>query len=206
MKKSLLSIFLITLTFISCKQNANKEDANEKAAAEKTYVINVDETTITWTAYKTTDKVPVKGTFSTFTIDSQSNSATVKEALNGLKFSIPVSSLHTNDSIRDGKLKNFFFGSLKNTAQITGTIHLETDTTGYTEINMNGISHSLLITYTINDQTANIEGVMDLDNWQAQAAIEALNIACKELHTGPDGVSKTWNEVKIEVVANFKSE
>ena len=51
-----------------------------------------------------------------------------------------------------------------------------------------------------------IEAVMDLDNWQAQLAIEALNIVCKDLHSGDDGISKTWSEVKIEVATYLKHE
>ncbi len=39
---------------------------------------------------------------------------------------------------------------------------------------MNGISQDLPITYSIEGQMVTIEAVMNLDNWKAQAAIEAL--------------------------------
>ena len=42
-----------------------------------------------------------------------------------------------------------------------------------------------------------INASMDLNNWQAQVALESLNQACLELHRGADGVSKTWDEVII---------
>ena len=69
---------------------------------------------------------------------------------------------------------------------------------------MNGISQVLPITFVISDQMVTLEALMDLDNWQAQTALEALNVVCKDLHTGPDGISKTWSEVKIEVATYLK--
>ena len=30
------------------------------------------------------------------------------------------------------------------------------------------------------------------------SAIVSLNKACNELHTGDDGISKTWNDVQID--------
>ena len=71
---------------------------------------------------------------------------------------------------------------------------------------MNGITQALPITFIISDQMVTMEALMDLDNWQAQTAIESLNEVCKELHTGTDGISKTWSEVKIEVATYLKYE
>ena len=47
---------------------------------------------------------------------------------------------------------------------------------------------------------------MDLENWKAQAALDALNVVCFDLHKGVDGISKTWSEVKIEISAVLKYE
>ena len=51
-----------------------------------------------------------------------------------------------------------------------------------------------------------IDAVMDLDSWNAQNALISINKACKALHTGPDGVTKTWSEVKIEIATYLKYE
>ena len=205
MKKNVLNILiLITLTaIISCKDTKKKEIKNTE---EKGYSVEQKTTTINWIAYKTNDKIPVKGQFTKLNIEDQSKSKTALEALNNLKFSIPVSSLFTNDTIRDSKLKKFFFGALKNTSLISGTIHINNETSGTVDIVMNGITQALPITFIISDQMVTLEGVMDLDNWQAQTAIESLNEVCKELHTGSDGISKTWSEVKIEVATYLKYE
>lgn len=206
MKKSiLLSLMcIVTLSIASCK--SDKKQEVKTPIVEKGFSIEPKTTTINWTAYKTTAKVPVKGQFTEVSIENTKKGATAKEALDGLKFTIPVNSLFTKDSIRDGKLKEFFFGVMENTSKITGKLHINDDYSGNAEISMNGISQKLPFTYTVKDQMATIEAVMDLNNWQAQAAIEALNVVCKELHTGEDGVSKTWNDVKIEVATYLKKD
>ncbi len=195
-------MLLIALSFTSCKEKEKKE----AKPVEKLFSIDTKATTVNWTAYKTTSKVPVKGQFSDLTIEKPIKAPTSLEALNGLKFSIPISSLFTNDTIRDGKVKKFFFGTLKNTSLIRGTITMNDETSGSVAITMNGISQDLPIVYVLSDQMITIEALLDLDNWKAQAAIEALNIVCKDLHSGDDGISKTWNDVKIEVTAYLKYE
>lgn len=206
MKKILLlSLFIISsISIISCGDHKKKDDSKAKDVSEKTYTIVPETTTINWIAYKTTSKLPVKGQFTKFSIEHSKNGSSVIEALDGLNFSIPVNSLFTKDTIRDGKLKKFFFGTMLNTKEIKGTLHFVNETTGTVDITMNGISQVLPITYVIDGEMVSIEAVMNLDNWKAQAAIEALNLACLDLHKGEDGVSKTWSEVKIEVVAYLK--
>ena len=205
MKKYLLNLVLLLIlsVIVSCKDTQKKEKINTE---NKGYTVEQKTTTVNWIAYKTTDKVPVKGQFTQLNIENSSKSKTALEALNNLKFSIPVSSLFTNDTIRDSKLKDFFFGVLKNTSLISGTIHINNETSGTVDILMNGITQALPITFIVSDQMVTLEAVMDLDNWQAQTAIESLNEVCKELHTGSDRISKTWSEVKIEVATYLKYE
>jgi hypothetical protein len=38
---------------------------------------------------------------------------------------------------------------------------------------------------------------MNLENWDALAAVASINKACEALHTGKDGISKTWSEVAV---------
>ncbi|MBT8317269.1 MAG: YceI family protein [Lutibacter sp.] len=198
-----ITLLLVTIiSFSSCKEKEKKE----KATLEKGFTVEAKTTTINWIAYKTTSKVPVKGQFTKVSIENSKKSATAQEALNGLKFDIPVSSIFTQDTLRDSKLKKFFFGTMKDTNSIKGTISMNNETSGSVELTMNGVSQVLPITYVISDQMVTIEALMDLDNWQAQLALEALNVACYELHSGPDGISKTWSEVKIEVATYLKYE
>lgn len=204
MKKILvISIVLLTLVYVtSCKKNEKKE----VSPAKKTYSVLVDSTIINWTAYKTTAKVPVKGQFRKLALENVKKDTTILGALDGLKFKIWVSSLYTNDTIRDGKLKKHFFGSLKNTNLITGTLHMNNENSSKVELTLNGITRELPIAYIITDNKVTIVANMELDNWQAKAALEALNVVCKDLHTGDDGISKTWSDIKIEVETKLKYE
>lgn len=200
MKKTILLslVLIIALSIESCKQDPKKKDV-KTTEIKKELSINTEKSSINWTAYKTTDKIPVKGKFTKFNIESTENSGSIMELLNGLKFSIPVSSLSTNDTIRDQKLVKFFFGTLQNSMEISGTISTETDTSGNVELFMNGIWEKLPITISKEEGIVKLNALMNLGNWKAQAALKAINVACFDLHKGPDGISKTWDEVTIEV-------
>ncbi|PCI34629.1 MAG: hypothetical protein COB60_06110 [Flavobacteriaceae bacterium] len=189
-------LMLITITFTSCKEKKTKEVLEKETVM---YVVNEKTTSINWTAYKTSEKLPVKGEFRVVEFSKSNPATNLKEALNNLEFSIPVSSLFSDNEERDEKLKKSFFGSMMETSAIKGKILMETETSGKVALTLNGVTHELPITYFLDGQMATMEATMDLDNWQAQAAIAALNVVCKELHTGPDGVTKTWSEVKINV-------
>lgn len=198
-----LSLILLIMVFVSsCKKNEKKE-VNQ---IEKTYSIIADSTKINWTAYKTTAKVPVNGQFAEVIIENVKKDSTALGALNGLKFKIPVSSLITNDTIRDKKLKEYFFGVMKNSSVITGTVHINKENVSTVDLTLNGITRELPVAYMVTDNKVTIIGNMELDNWQAKVALEALNVVCKDLHTGEDGISKTWSDVKIEVIAILKYE
>jgi len=202
-KLHLISLLLLTIiTISSCKKNEKKETEPSK----KGYTVEPKTTTINWIAYKTTSKTPVKGQFTKVTIEHKNKAVTALNAINGLKFSIPVNSLSTKDTIRDKKLKKFFFGTMENTAEITGVITTNSENSGTVSLTMNKITQALPISYSINDQMVTIEAVMNLDNWKAQLALKALNAACEDLHSGDDGISKTWSEVKIEVATYLKYE
>lgn len=203
MKKILLVITVLAISFssISCKEKASKEKKTEKQ--EQTFTIDANKSEINWTAFKTTDKVPVKGKFTKLTIKNSTPGKTFADALNGTEFSIPVSSLFTNNADRDHKLKTLFFGIMKNAEILSGTIHIDTPQSGYVDFSMNGIIEKLPFSYSANETSLQIKTIMDTNTWQAQAAIESINKACYELHKGADGVSKTWSDVAIDISVFF---
>jgi len=173
---------------------------------EKGYKIVPEETQVTWTAYKTTNKIPVTGIFKEVFIESKNSGATIYEALDGTKFSLPVNSIFSQSNLRDGKIINSFFGKMLNTTEILGTIKLIDKTTGVVKITMNGISEDLPISFNISDNLITIDAKMNVNNWKAQAELEALTDACEDLHAGVDGESVTWSEVKINVTSKVKFE
>ena len=207
--KKLLYTLLISASIgslVSCKSEAKKENTNQEVKVEKktAYILQDADNKINWTAYKTSEKKPVNGQFQKVNITSNGQGNTVKEAINNAEFSIPVSSVFTKDTSRDFKIKKFFFGIMDNTKLLSGKLILENDSIGYSDITMNGVTKRLPFNYTIDGKTFNLSGAMKITDWNAAKALASLNEACKDLHKGADGVSKTWDDVAINITSTFK--
>lgn len=193
------TIFFAFTLLISCKTETKNIEKNNT----KVYSLVPETTTIGWTAYKTTDKVAVKGVFQELNV-KVINGSTKGEALNGLEFSIPVSSIFSKNEDRDSKLKKFFFGVMDATELLTGKLIIDSETTGKVEVKMNGVTNSFPINYTIKGQLVTFSGTLNIQDWNAQNALNSLNKICFELHKGADGISKTWDEVTIDVSTYLK--
>jgi len=198
MKNISILFVVLAMSLTSCKNEKKETATPAEAVAAKNFVIKPEGTSVTWTAYKTTEKLPVGGEFTTVNFEEQSGT-TPQEALNNLEFSIPVSSLFTKDDTRDVKLKASFFGAMLDTEILKGTISVENDTY-VASITMNGVTNNLPLEVSITDERrVTLSGVMSLKDWDALGALESLNKVCFDLHKGPDGVSKTWEDVAIKV-------
>ena len=196
MQKSIFYTILLSLVFIvSC--NEKKTEQPKSKSEVLNYTIDLENTVLNWTAYKTTAKVPVKGVFQEVKVNNSKPSASISGVLDGLEFEIPVSSIYSKDSIRDWKLKEYFFGVMKNTLKLTGTLHTEGDAKGKISLTMNGLTKDLPFTYEVGDNEIGLNAIMDLSTWQGKMAIESINTVCNDMHKGEDGISKTWNEVVI---------
>lgn len=211
MKKiiTLSIVALLSVQLSSCKKEEKKETPTktetkvEKKSTARYSLKNADNT-IQFTAYKTTEKIPVKGLFTKIELTNDCEGNTVKDAVNGAEFKIPVSSIETKDASRNFKIRKFFFLVMENTLDLTGKIKLNDDKNGVAQFTMNGVTQELPFEYTIDGQTFSMKSTMNVDKWNAQKALSSLNEACKDLHKGADGVSKTWNDVAIDVTSVFK--
>lgn len=205
MKKlsTLILIFFVAFQMTSCKSE-KKETKKEEKVSDAAFVLSKARKSVNWTAYKFTEKTGVKGKFKKVNITSGGEGNTVKEAINNAEFSIPVSSIFSSDSGRDFKIKKYFFGIMENTELLSGKLVIETDSTGYANLTMNGRTEKLPFNYTIAGKEFSMSTKMDLLNWNAKPSIDSLNVACKELHKGTDGVSKLWSEVDIDITTVFQ--
>jgi hypothetical protein len=181
------------------------QSQEEKPTPEKQIGFSLEEAKheINFTAYKTTDKTPVGGQFNTVDIIAGGKGSSIKEAIHQAEFSIPVSSIFTNDKSRDEKIHKFFFMVMDNTAQISGKLFLENESVGYADIKMNNVTARVPFNYVIDANSFSMEGTMDLSNWNTLNALNSLNDACKDLHKGADGISKTWGEVSLNIKSTF---
>ena len=206
MKKLILFMLAVGISsqFTACKTEKKKETTVKKEIKTFPFSLKTAKNSINWVAYKTTDKLPVKGKFKKVNITKNGEGNTAKEAIDGAEFSIPVSSIFTADVSRDFKLKKFFFGVMDTTSLLSGALNISDDTNGIASITMNGVTADLPFTYTLKGNEFKLTATMNLDNWNAQKAVESLNVACKVLHTGKDGITKTWNEVAINITTVFQ--
>jgi hypothetical protein len=65
---------------------------------------------------------------------------------------------------------------------------------------MNDITNDVEGDYTLEDNVFTFNTEINVENWNAQAGINSLNEACKDLHTdveNGDTESKLWSEVTI---------
>ncbi|MFI1745484.1 YceI family protein [Thalassobellus sediminis] len=200
MKKLSFLVIVLAISLVACKNEKKNEQKPEETAPKVTFVVKPEATSVKWTAYKTTDKKPVGGEFKILKFENKSGT-TPQEALNNLSFSIPISGVFTNDATntRDAKIKTSFFGAMLDTDILKGTIKV-TNNSYSASITMNGVTHDLPLDVTITEERrVKMTGTMNLKDWDALGALESLNKVCFDLHKGADGVSKTWEDVAIEV-------
>lgn len=210
MKKVLVTIFACVLVFnlTSCKSESESTikttpTTNEPKKSTAAFSVANAKTNIKFTAYKTTEKIGVTGSFKKIDITHGGEGANIKEAINNTEFSIPISGLITKDSSRDYKIKKFFFGVMNNTKLLSGDLKLVDDSNGIANITMNGETKAVPFTYTIHRNEFNMKAIIDINTWNAGKALASLNKVCQDLHKGSDGISKTWSEVDLNISTTF---
>lgn len=180
--------------------NSGDDDNNERDKRE--YHVQADSTFVKWTAYKTTSKVGVGGLFKTIKFENRKGGS-IAEAYNNLEFTIPVSSMTTNDEVRDQTLFKSFFGVLVDTKNITGKLTFDKDDLCTASITMNGVTKEVPLHYFAGESEIDFTADINLEDWDATGAVESINKVCEQLHKGADGISKTWSEVAIHITTKY---
>jgi hypothetical protein len=197
MKKIAVFAFAVALFTTSCKKEEKNEEIVEPTLEVSGLKIITDSTKVNWTAFKTTEKIAVGGSFKSIELKDTKTGETPEEVLEGAAFSIPVSSLYTNNPDRDSKLLKFFFGTLKNTELLAGTLNFR-DNKCYMTLTMNDVTKQIVTEYTFENKVFTLNATLNLVEFGGEKAVAAINEACLELHKGKDGVSKTWELVDIK--------
>lgn len=194
------------MTFTSCKKEEKNETPIETKEEVKGLTIVTDSTKVKWTGFKTTDKVAVNGTFTKIDLSDVKTGNTPQEVLEGVAFSIPVSSLFSNDptGTRDPKLISIFFGAMKNTELLSGILNFR-DNQLFMTLSMNDVTKQIPLEYTFENNLFIMKTTLNLNDFGGETALAAIRKECFELHKGPDGVSKTWDVVDIKGEVLFKN-
>lgn len=208
MKRKLFFGTALSVLLFACTEANNEETKTEEQVDEVqicTYNYQPETTVINWTAFKTTAKKGVSGKFDNFDVLVPNNgNEFMIQSLNSATITIPVNSVNSDNPERDKKIDSLFFGAMEHTEIISVLIKSITETNAVVEITMNGKSVDYEGQITVENQTVIFNATINLDDFEAQPAVESLNTACKELHTGEDGVSKLWSEVDIKVETTLK--
>jgi hypothetical protein len=201
---ALCSSFIALFLLGSC--GPKQQDKSEQTNITCSYSYDVSSSVLEWTAFKFTDKTPVKGGFNEINIKSEkSSSEKPEEIIKSLSVVIQTSSVETQNEERNGKIMRLFFGAMKN-QEISGKFSkLGEDGKAILVLTMNAIEKEVNGTYQLIDGTFTFNGTIDVANWNSLDGINALNKACKDLHTGKDGKSKLWSEVALNFSTTLKS-
>lgn len=207
MKRTIFALALISTALVSC--NSDQTDTDKEGEVEVkeiqnciyTYIPN--NTDLRFTAYKFIRKAGVGGSFTAVQVEGELSGATAKGVIESLSFSIPTSTIETNNLDRNKKIDSLFFGNLIGTSMITGeVVELnESDQMATLKITMNEITKEVKGEYMLEDNKFNFAAEIDVNDWNAEKGLKALNEACYDLHTdveNGDTVSKLWPDVSIE--------
>ena len=179
------------------------------------YTLDPQSVQVNWTAFKTTQKLPVGGTFKTVSLKNESlkknkGKRSLHDLLSGIDAQIPVkevSAISTGNPARDQTLFDHFFNRFKNPTEIHGKIIeiMGSDSEGSLnlEVRLNDKSVKVPLKYTrTTDGHFEAKGELDILGFGLKSAFEELHHNCETLHKGPDGVSKTWSSVDLKLNAN----
>lgn len=202
--KKLISLFAIIALLSACNSNKpdNSNSANETTISNQ-YTFQRTFTTLKWTAFKTSARIPVGGTFDEFEVTTGKESGSVTDILNGLTFNILVASSNSAEEDRDGKIAKYFYGTMLGTDKITGAItgFDGNDSAGKVKIKiiMNEVGSEVEGSYVMEGDKLILTAQLNLADWKAEKALKSLNDVCSDLHKGDDGISKLWPKVDVVV-------
>ncbi len=204
--------FLIICIAIICFSCVNEKKTNQQVELisevennDCVFSCDLKNTQVIWSGYKTTDKIKVTGQFKRFKsskIQKKNEYESIQNLIEGLDFTIDVGSSFSSDEIRDDNLKNFFFKLFAKNLVIDGKFgKLEQDSVNVV-LKLFGQERRFKLNAYYESEIIHIKGHVDIiDQLGAKKAFESISQKCFDLHKGPDGISKTWQDVEIYIKA-----
>ncbi|MCT8333963.1 YceI family protein [Leptospira sp. 85282-16] len=172
-----------------------------------TYEYDPSQTSLEWTAFKFTEKTGVKGKFDSIKVTGKQKDKSKFGAIKSIQFQIDTSSVNSGVPDRDGKIKKFFFGSVKGNGKFSGNFSdITSGESGTAKLNLRygNSKTSIPVNFVWKEDLVELTGTVDATNLGLQTGLNKLNAECNDLHKGSDGVSKLWPTVDIKVVSTLK--
>ena len=214
MKKYIIYTGIISsiLLFVACSEAETTENSGNDLSKKDTksclLILDNENVVVNWTAFKLSDRVGVGGTFDTVIVSGVTENETMVGAAATAQFDIITGSVNSNNTERDYKISDSFFGTMVNTATISGKIlSLNDDGSGAISLTMNGVEKEIAVQWgATSERRLKLSARINVPDWDAQPSLDSLNGVCSLLHAGKDGVSVLWPDVEIEVFADFTSD
>ena len=214
MKKYIIYTGIISsiLLFVACSEAETTENLGNDLPTKDTksclLILDNENVVVNWTAFKLSDRVGVGGTFDSVIVSGVTENETMVGAASNAQFDIITGSVNSNNTERDYKISDSFFGTMVNTATISGkVISLNDDGSGAISLTMNGVEKQIALDWkATSENRLKLSTAINVNDWNAKPSLDSLNGVCTAVHTGKDGVSVLWPDVEIEVFADFKSD
>jgi hypothetical protein len=159
-----------------------------------------------WTAFKTSEKLPVRGTFEKLEVSSSDAASDLATLLNSVSFRMDTVSVSSGDPARNSNIANGFFRQMSGGTWIRGGLQASgQDLKLKAVLLLNGQTKEVPLKGEMNAEGIFVaHGKIDLLSLGLKKSFESIRTLCKELHRGKDGKTKTWSEVEIKVTAPIK--
>lgn len=202
----LIPTVFLSVAFLACSSEKTTETTTTEQAPKEqcTFAYDNSTTSVNWTAFKLSSKDAVKGKFDSVEVVNTVISSVAEEVLVGSSFTIYTATTNSGDADRDPKIINSFFNVMKETATITGRILEAKNGSAKIELTMNGATLETPASYEVVENELKLRATLNIPDWGAQNALDALNKVCAVRHTGPDNVKKLWPDVDVVVVTTLK--
>ena len=164
--------------------------------------IDTDKVSVTWTAYKTPEKVAVTGSFEDIKLKFGKQRKTIAQTLQNATAVIDPMKADLKDEFKNKNIREYFFAKFEDKEiKVTLKDVVEGKNSGsiLATVKMNGKTEKIPMVYTIENGILKAEGLIDLSLFKLDSARENLQKEVADLHEG-----MTWSQVKIAFQAPVK--
>ncbi len=207
-------ILLIPALCLTTASWANPQVSSKPSKAECFYQLDPATVKVTWTAFKTTEKVGVNGNLNEVKVVTPKKAKSLSVLLKGVNGSGGFDDVKKSESGnpgRDQTLFEKFFSLLSKKGQFKG---------GFATIKGDDQAGKLNLMLSVNskkgivpmdyklaaDGAFEATGSFDMLGFGMEKAHASIHQACEQLHKGKDGVSKTWTEVGLKIAATIQKD
>jgi len=192
---------LLFLIFLACNKPTSSRDYTKC-----TFAYDPANANLKWTAYKFTERLGVHGTFDEVTLSGTREGGTVAAVFSGAAFNIKTASVNSNNPERDAKIRSAFFGTLKDGGQISGRIDSVTVDAATIALRLGGVTKSVAAKVDATQlPDLKVSFPIELNQFGAAPALDALNKVCSVLHRGKDGKSVLWPDLSVTITARLST-